>query len=156
MLLQSDMTKDKEPDPSADSVALNTDLSVLIVDDEEDVRIILSEYVRELSHYNVFTASDAKEGLAIIDSENIDCIFSDINMPGMDGIEFISEVKKRDITISATVITGQPSMDKILQAMRAGATDFLSKPFKLMQFQVALERMVKERRLLRENIYLAE
>lgn len=130
---------------------------ILIVDDEEDVRDTLSDYLEEAGDYVIHTASDAKEGLDIITKiKEIDCVFSDINMPGMDGIEFIKNVKNQDRTISATVITGQPSMQKIVEAMRAGATDFLSKPFKMSQFQFSLERMIKERSLLQENAFLAE
>lgn len=131
-------------------------MGILIVDDDDDVRAVLSEYIEEAGNYRIFTAADAREGLDILEREgHIDCIFSDINMPGMDGIEFIRQVKRRDNTILATVITGQPSMEKIIQAMHAGATDFLRKPFQMAQFQISLERMIKERSLLQENRYLA-
>jgi putative nucleotidyltransferase with HDIG domain len=150
------MNQEVNPFPEQ-SDSNNSDLKpgILIVDDDEDVRTILSEYIEEFGSYRIFTASDANEGLDILEKEHIDCIFSDINMPGMDGIEFIRRVKQKDNTISATVITGQPSMEGIIQAMRAGATDFLSKPFQMAQFRISLDRMIKERLLLKENRYLA-
>ncbi len=132
-------------------------LKVLIVDDEEQVRQTLSSYLDALDGFDVYVAGDALEGLKTVENNGgMDCVLADINMPGMDGIEFVKRLKGIDRTIVATIITGQPSMDIIVKAMRAGASDFLSKPFKFDQFRVAVERMVRERKILLENRFLAE
>ncbi len=130
---------------------------VLIVDDEDMVRQTLSAYLEGLDNFEIFQASNALEGLSIVQKQGeMDGVFVDINMPGMDGIEFLGRIKDIDRTIVATIITGQPSMNIIVNAMRAGASDFLTKPFKFDQFQVAVERMIRERSILRENEFLTE
>ena len=130
---------------------------VLIVDDEDMVRQTLSSYLQGLDNFEIFQASNALEGLSVVQKQGeMDGIFVDINMPGMDGIEFLGRIKEIDRTIVATIITGQPSMNVIVNAMRAGASDFLTKPFKFDQFQVAVERMIRERSILKENELLTE
>ncbi len=133
------------------------DIKVLIVDDEEQVRQTLSSYLDALDGFDVYVAGDALEGLDTVENNGgMDCVLVDINMPGMDGIEFVRMLKGIDRTIVATIITGQPSMDIIVKAMRAGASDFLTKPFRFDQFRVAVERMVRERKILLENRFLTE
>ncbi len=130
---------------------------VLIVDDDQAIRQTLESYLDFQGNCEVYHAPNALEGLSVLERiESIDIVFVDINMPGMDGIEFVQRMKNRDSTIVAAVITGQPSMDVIVQAMRSGASDFLIKPFKFEQFQVSMERMVKERSMLLENEFLTE
>ncbi len=130
---------------------------VLVVDDDEAIRKTLESYLDFQENCEVFHAKNALEGLSVLERmENVDIVFVDINMPGMDGIEFVRRLKKRDSTVVAAVITGQPSMDIIVQAMRAGASDFLMKPFRFEQFQVSMERMIKERSMLLENEFLTE
>ncbi len=130
---------------------------VLVVDDDEAIRQTLESYLEFQDNCELYHASNALEGLSVLEEiENIDIVFVDINMPGMDGIEFVRRLKKKDSTIVAAVITGQPSMDVIVQAMRSGASDFLMKPFRFEQFQVSMERMIKERSMLLENEFLTE
>ncbi len=130
---------------------------VLIVDDDPSIIEIIEAYLRRQKNYEVLKASNALEALALLDQAvDVDVVFVDINMPGMSGIEFVEKLKARDRTIVAAIITGEPSMDVIVKAMRSGASDFLSKPFKFDQLQVALERLLKERSILVENQFLTE
>ncbi len=130
---------------------------VLLIDDDEVIRHTLESYLVFHGHCDVFHAANAFDGLSILEqNQDVDIAFVDINLPGMDGIEFVKRLKKRDSTVVAAIITGEPSMDVIVQAMRSGASDFLIKPFRLEQFQVSMERMVKERSILLENQFLSE
>lgn len=130
---------------------------IMVVDDEYPVREAITQYLDGIDGVDVMDASNAFDALMLLHScENIDCIISDINMPGMDGLEFIRRVKERDRTIVAIVITGLPSMDIIIEAMRAGASDFVAKPFKFSQLQVVMERAMRERKMLVENLFLTE
>ncbi len=129
----------------------------LIVDDDPVICQTLSGFLHHLGDFEVHETGNALDGLALLQRlEEVDCVFVDINMPGMDGIEFLTRLKERDRNIVATIITGAPSMDIIIQTMRAGASDFLKKPFNFEQFQIAVERMIKERSLLLENELLSE
>jgi response regulator RpfG family c-di-GMP phosphodiesterase len=130
---------------------------IMVVDDEYPVREAITQYLEGIDGVDVMDASNAFDALMLLHSSgNIDCIISDINMPGMDGLEFIRRVKERDRTIVAIVITGLPSMDIIIEAMRAGASDFIAKPFKFSQLQVVMERAMRERKMLVENLFLTE
>ncbi|OCC14699.1 Acetoacetate metabolism regulatory protein AtoC [Dissulfuribacter thermophilus] len=132
-------------------------LKILIVDDERLVRETLKEYLHALGSFEVYLAENAFEGLNTIHrlGGGLDGVLVDINMPGMDGIEFVKRVKKKDRSIVAIIITGYPSSEKVIQAMRAGASDFLAKPFSLDQLSVSLERLAGERKVLKENVYLS-
>ena len=130
---------------------------VLIVDDDPSIIEMLESYLKFQKKYEVFKASNALDAFAVLDQAvDVDVVFVDINMPGMTGIEFVEKLKERDRTIVSAIITGEPSMDVIVKAMRSGASDFLSKPFKFDQLQVALERLIKERSILLENQFLTE
>jgi len=103
---------------------------VLIVDDDQVIGQTLKSYLDFQEDCEVYRAENALEALSVLERiENIDIVFVDINMPGMNGIEFVRRLKNKDSTIVAAVITGQPSMDVIVQAMRSGASDFLSEKF---------------------------
>ncbi len=132
-------------------------LKILIVDDEQLVRETLKEYLHALGSFEVYLAENAFEGLNTIHrlGGGLDGVLVDINMPGMDGIEFVKRVKNKDRSIVAIIITGYPSSEKVIQAMRAGASDFLAKPFSLDQLSVSLERLAGERKVLKENVYLS-
>jgi len=130
---------------------------ILIVDDDPQIIDMLESFLKFQKCYEVFSASNAFDAFNVLDQGvDVDVVLVDINMPGMTGIEFLKRLKARDRTIVAAIITGDPSMDVIVKAMRSGASDFLSKPFKFDQFQLALKRLIKERSILLENAFLTE
>ncbi len=141
------------PSPSTSlSLDIPQGFTVLVVDDDPLVRSSLKAYLQALGISRVLEAVNAMEGLTRIqEAGRVDAVLSDINMPGMDGIDFVRRVKEMDYTIATMIITGYPSSDKIVESMRAGASDFLSKPFSLDQLKVAVTRLIKERGLLVEN-----
>ncbi len=79
------------------------------------------------------------------------CVFTDIMMPRMTGIELIKKIKARDISLPIIVITGYASLEIAIDAMKCGASDFISKPFKVSQIQLLLSKMKREKLLLEEN-----
>ncbi len=130
---------------------------LLVVDDDEMIRKLLVEHIRAFGGFDVDEAAGAFDALALMEgSVAYDGLLVDINMPGMDGIEFLSRIKERDRTTVAMVITGYPSYARILDAMRAGAMDFLAKPFNSDNLKLALERLVRERKILLENSLLTQ
>ncbi len=132
-------------------------LRILIVDDDEMLRDSLKEYLTALDNIEVHEAANAYDGLNMVHKlEPLDGVFVDVNMPGMDGLAFVKKLKEIDRTIVAIIITGFPSMAVIVSALRAGASDFLTKPFQLDHLHVAIQRLRKERGILIENQELTQ
>ena len=142
---------------SPSSLEVPPEFTVLVVDDDPLVRSSLKAYLQALGIPTVIEAVNAMEGLTRIqEAGRVDAVLSDVNMPGMDGIDFVRRVKEMDYTIATMIITGYPSSEKIVESMRAGASDFLSKPFSMDQLKVAVTRLIKERNLLLENRSLSD
>ena len=126
---------------------------VLFVDDEESILEIATEYFSEKG-YDVITANNGRQAVKILNTEQIDCCFTDINMPEMDGLEFAEEMRKIDNTIPIIVMTGYPSLENTIKTLQNGVVDFLIKPVNLNQMEVCLTRVLRERTLFVENVIL--
>ncbi len=127
--------------------------SILFIDDEKSILDVVSEYFLTKG-YVVFTANNGLEGIEIITNHKIDCCFTDINMPVMNGIEFAEKLRSIDNTIPIIIITAYPSFNTTLQTLKNGVVDFLVKPAKLTQMEICLTRVLRERKLFIKNILL--
>lgn len=127
--------------------------TILFVDDEGDILELADEYFR-YKGYQVITASNGLQAAEILKNEKIDCCFTDINMPGMDGLELAEYVRETDNTIPVIVMTGYPSLDNTIRTLKNGVVDFLIKPISLNQMELCLRRVLRERELFVENIIL--
>ena len=131
--------------------------TVLVVDDEEIMREIL-EALLTREGYDVRLASDGAEGLEIARSVPIDAAIVDVMMPGMDGLTVLDEIKKIDEDVAVIMITAFASVETAIAAMKRGAFDYVTKPFKndevLVVLRNAVERgqLVAENRALRQNL----
>ena len=134
----------------------NQRLRILLVDDEEVIREALQEYLTTINHHHVETAANGQQALEKCSEDHFDCAFLDLKMPGMDGLELLARLKEKDQSLPVVVMTGFPSLDTAIDTMRQGASDFLIKPFNLNQVKATLERVVREQRLLKENLRLSE
>ena len=132
---------------------MNKNSKILFVDDEETILDIAKEFF-EQKGYPVITANDGLGAVKILEKEKIDCCFTDIHMPGMDGIELAERIREIDNTIPVVVMTGYPSLETTLQTIRNGVVDFLIKPVSLNQMEICLKRVLRERRLFTENLLL--
>lgn len=131
-------------------------LTVLVVDDEPDICSIFRQFLEAKSNFQVITASDGAEALDIVKSRSIDCCFTDLSMPRMDGLQLTHEIHQYDNTIPVVVMTGYPSMDNMLQTVKNGVVDFLTKPIEMKEILLTINRVVKERMLFVDNILLKE
>ncbi|MCL1980327.1 MAG: response regulator, partial [Proteobacteria bacterium] len=102
--------------------------TILIVDDEPNYQIILAEILRD-EGYEIFTADSGTAGLPIVYSTDLDLVVSDMKMPGMDGIEFLSKIKEYNRELPVILITAYAEVEKAVEAMRLGAFTYLAKPF---------------------------
>ncbi|MCP3898283.1 MAG: response regulator [Desulfobacteraceae bacterium] len=129
---------------------------VLVVDDEESILDVTEGFFQRKGH-EVLTAENGKEAIRIIKKEKgIDCCFTDINMPEMDGLELAQELQKRDDGFPVVIMTGYPSIENTIDTLKNGVADFLIKPVNLEQMELTLNRVVRQRSLFVENLILKE
>lgn len=117
-------------------------LTILILDDEERITETLAEYLQK-QKFQTFTANLPGEAFQIIRKHKIDIIITDVMMPQMNGIEVMRKVKEVNPAIEIILISGHGNMNTVIEAMRLGAIDFIPKPFKLYDVQMAVERTEK-------------
>jgi response regulator RpfG family c-di-GMP phosphodiesterase len=130
-------------------------LRCMVVEDEDSIRELIVTFLETTKKFETFEASNPIDALNLIEKLGyIDCVLSDINMPGMDGLEFISRLKKKDRSVEAVIITGYPSMEAIIEAMRAGSSDFIVKPFTIDQLRWTVDKMYRDRRSFLEESML--
>lgn len=131
-------------------------LKILVVDDEECILDIFKNYLKSTTNYKVLTANDGLEALDIIKSEEIDCCFTDLSMPRLDGLELAQRINQHDNTIPVVVMTGYPSMDNAIETLKNGVSDFITKPFRMNQILPIINRVMTARSHFVENILLKE
>ncbi len=124
--------------------------SILIIDDEEIMREILDALLSR-EGYEVRLASNAAEGLDLIRSVPFDVVILDMMMPGMDGISALDEIRKLDEDLPVLMITAFASVENAIAAMKRGAFDYITKPFKNDEVLVVLRNALAQRRLVAEN-----
>lgn len=114
-------------------------LRALIVDDSSVMRKIVERTLRQggLELELVLEASNGKEGLDLLQKQKVDLILSDINMPSMDGLEFLRQLRSRDLAPGTPVvmITTEGSEEHVKQAIQAGAQGYIRKPFTVEQIK---------------------
>ncbi len=128
---------------------------VLIVDDEESIRVMLRAMLRKRG-YEVAIASNGFEALEEMDREVPDVCLIDVRMPKMSGIELISEMRKRSFESVVIVMSAYGTIDTAMDAMKAGAYDYITKPFKADEVLLTLMKVEEREQLRRENEALRE
>ncbi len=102
--------------------------TVLVVDDEAVVRTSLENLLRAEA-YAVLEAAKAPEALHIMEDQRVDLVITDLKMPGIDGLTLLKKIKWRSPRTPVVMLTGQGSMEIVIQALRQGVADFMNKPF---------------------------
>jgi two-component system, NtrC family, response regulator PilR len=129
---------------------MNRHGNILIVDDEEIMREILETLLTREGH-QVRLAANAAEGLELARTQPFDAAILDMMMPGMDGITALDEFKKIDDDLPVLMITAFASIENAITAMKRGAFDYITKPFKNDEVLVVLRNALAQRRLVAEN-----
>src|ERR1700748_1468174 len=124
--------------------------SILVVDDEEIMREIL-ETLLTRDGYTVRLAASGQEGLDLARALPFDAAIVDIMMPGLDGIATLDELKRIDEDVAVIIITAYASVESAISAMKAGAFDYITKPFKNEEVLVVVRNALERRRLINEN-----
>ena len=123
---------------------------ILVVDDKEVVRDGVGLTLARSGHA-VCPASDGVVALEQLDKRKIDLVVTDLSMPGMDGLELLHAIRERDEHMPVILMTAYGSIEKAVEAMRAGAWDFVTKPFHGDELQMAVSRALEHGAMRKEN-----
>ena len=126
---------------------------LLIVDDEESIRVSLCALLARHGYYTA-AARGAEEALALLAADDIDVAFIDVRMPEMDGIDLTREIVARGIRTTIIVMSAYGSVDNAIEALKAGAYDYVTKPFKTDEVILTLAKAEERECLKRENARL--
>ncbi|HEX7499638.1 MAG TPA: sigma-54 dependent transcriptional regulator [Polyangia bacterium] len=128
---------------------------ILVVDDERSMREFLGIYLRR-EGYRIEVASGGTEAIAAIKSRAFDVIITDLRMPDVDGLTVLAEAKRTRPDAEVIVVTAFSTTETAIAAMKAGAHDYLTKPFKIDEVGLVVDRAMEKRRLSRENVALRD
>ncbi|MGB5107629.1 MAG: response regulator, partial [Candidatus Zixiibacteriota bacterium] len=123
---------------------------ILVVDDEESMCNFMEIMLRK-EGYSVSTAQSGKAAVGMIDSELPDLVISDIMMPEMSGIDLLVETKKRHDKMRFVVMTAFASVDSAVDALKRGADDYITKPFKVDEIKHVIKNLLENDQLRSEN-----
>jgi len=128
-------------------------LTILVADDETAMLNLFEAYLGRAGH-EVLLARNGFEAIDQLSRTNIDCCFTDLNMPRMGGVELARHIHERDNTIPVVVMTGDPSSENMLGTLKSGVVDFLVKPFQMSKIKESLSRVMREKELYVNNLLL--
>ena len=128
---------------------------VLVVDDEETLRLVLRTLLKKHG-YDVEVADGGDSALAALDSFDPDVILTDVRMPRMGGLDLLGALKAKQHPATVIVMSAYGNVDLAIEAMKAGAYDYVSKPFKPDEIVLALRKAEERETLRRENRALKE
>lgn len=128
---------------------------ILIIDDEENMRHMLQTMLSRYG-YSICTAKDGADGLEKITDDQFDFVLCDVKMPRMNGMEFLKAGRDRLFSTTVIMMSAFGSIDMAIEAMKLGAYDFVSKPFKNEEIRLTIKKAEERERLTRENIELKD
>ena len=132
---------------------MSSEANILVIDDEESMRDSCRQALLR-DENRVEVAEDGAKGLAILEKESFDLVILDLKMPGLSGMEVLKKIKEEDPEIVVVVITGYATVESAVEAMKAGAYDFIPKPFTPDSLRMISKRALEKRKLLLENVFL--
>ena len=124
--------------------------TILIIEDEAKMRRLLELNLGE-DGFKTVSAADAEAGLQLLASETIDLVLTDLKLPGMSGLELLQIVKQQNAALPVVVMTAFGSVETAVDAMKAGASDYVLKPFSLAEMRMVVRKELDVSRLREEN-----
>ena len=114
---------------------------IVVVDDDPEMRRALEEAVKRFG-FDVKAAGTATEGMEVLRNEGCSLVITDMKMPGMNGLEFIRNIRKHSTTVPVLVITGFGTVENAVECMKLGASDYLMKPFSFDNLKQAITGLI--------------
>jgi DNA-binding NtrC family response regulator len=129
--------------------------TILIVEDEAKMRRLLELNLGE-DGFHTLSAGDAETGLKLLSENTVDLVVTDLKMPGMNGLEFLQAVKRHNAALPVVVMTAFGTVETAVDAMKAGASDYVLKPFSLSEMRMVIRKELDVRDLREQNRSLRE
>jgi DNA-binding NtrC family response regulator len=124
---------------------------ILAVDDEPDMLTLIKTIIEGYSNHQVMTTNNPLEVADLLTKEQFDLIITDLKMPGMDGMELLELAKKYDKDALILMVTAFGSLESAEEAVRKGAFDYISKPFRKEQLLLAIDKAMRWREMALQN-----
>ena len=129
--------------------------TILIVEDEAKMRRLLELNLGE-DGFTTLSAGDAESGLKLLRENTVNLVVTDLKLPGMDGLEFLQTIKRLNAALPVVVMTAFGSVETAVEAMKAGASDYVLKPFSLSEMRMVIHKELDVHKLREENRSLRE
>src|SRR5256714_8229248 len=126
---------------------------LLVAEDEANLRLVIQKELQRLG-YRVDVAPDGEAALRRLEEGNVDVLLCDINMPRMDGMELLRRVHERANPPEVIMLTGHATVETAIEAMKLGAYDYLSKPYRITELDALVKQAAEKRRLRVDNARL--
>ena len=139
--MDGEMTQNKSPEKNS--------MHILFADDEQDLQQIIGSKLKKMGH-SVVVCPDGLTAVAALEKEPFDCLIVDLNMPGMNGIDVIGHAREIRPEIEAVVMTGNPSQETAIAALRHEAYEYITKPVPLAEIAELLGRISQRRKSKRQ------
>jgi len=123
---------------------------VLVVDDEENARIGLSK-ILEQEGYRVDSVANGREALDFLQHQNVQVVISDLQMPEMNGMNFLRELNRHYPSTQVIMVTAHGGVESYLEAIHLGAYEYINKPIKLEELRIVMNKMLTEQKAARAN-----
>jgi two-component system NtrC family response regulator len=128
---------------------------ILVIDDEQPMREMLQRLLED-SQYEIRSARNGEEGLTLFDRETFHLVITDLSMPGMDGIEVLRVMKDKGPNVPVILITAFATIDTAVEAIKAGAYDYITKPFEPDTIEITIKNALAHKQLVDENLQLKQ
>ena len=129
--------------------------TILIVEDEAKMRRLLELNLGD-DGFTTLSAGDAETGIKLLGQNSIDLVVTDLKLPGMSGLEFLQAIKRQNAALPVVVMTAFGTVETAVEAMKAGASDYVLKPFSLTEMRMVIHKELDVRNLREENRTLRE
>jgi len=131
-------------------MAANETIKILMVDDDVDIIGLYMDILKD-SGYAITAVADAHEAFAKLEKEQFDLALLDLKLPDMYGIDILKELSLNSKQMAVIIVTGNPTLESMIEAIRAGADDYIIKPFHIEDFKISVKRVVEKILLAKEN-----
>ena len=129
---------------------------ILVIDDEVDMLSLIRLILTEKTDYEIITTNNPLEVSNLLNEKKFDVVVTDLKMPIMDGMDVVDAIRKKDALVPIIIITAYGSVESAEEAVKKGAFDYITKPFRQEQLLISLKRALEWYALKREYLKLKE